>query len=106
MLPAILLPIPGLCPGAVGRPSVVAIMLAVIVAVRPWTGGRQPPAHAPSAACFSATSNLLASPDATLLDDVRIKTMITMHAQDGLTRLAILAREEYVCVESRHWNVA
>jgi hypothetical protein len=35
---------------------------------------------------------------------VTIKTMIAMHAHDGLTRpTAILARE-YICVESTHWG--
>ena len=89
VLPAILLPMPGLCPGAVGRPSVVAILL-VVVAVRPCTRGRQPPAHDPSTACFSATSSLLASPVAAPLDDVTIKTMMAMHAHDGLTRPAAI----------------
>ena len=85
VFPAILLPIPGLWPGAVGRPSVVAILVVVAAAAarpaRPCAAGRrrQPPTpHAsPSAARVSACSLLASAP----VDTIR---MIRMHAHDAL----------------------
>ena len=83
VFPAILLPIPGLWPGFVARPSVVAILVVVAAArpARPCAAGRrrQPPTpHAsPSAARVSACSLLASAP----VDTIR---MIRMHAHDAL----------------------
>ena len=88
VFPAILLPIPGLWPGFVARPSVVAILVVVAAArpARPCAAGRrrQPPTpHASSSAARVSASSLLASApvDAAPLDTIR---MIRMHAPDAL----------------------
>ena len=89
VFPAILLPIPGLWPGFVARPSVVAILVVVAAAARParpCAAGRrrQPPTpHASSSAARVSASSLLASApvDAAPLDTIR---MIRMHAHDAL----------------------
>ena len=81
VFPAILLPIPGLCPGAVGRPSMVAIF--VVTAVRPSsTRGRQPPGRHASPPMRVPSISLLAPPDAAQLDMVIV--MIIMHTHDSL----------------------
>ena len=85
VFPAILLPIPGLCPGAVGRPSMVAIF--AVTTARPCarpssTRAPQPPGRHASPPVRVTSISLLAPPDAAQLDMVIV--MIRMHAQDAL----------------------
>jgi len=63
---------------------------------RHHAGGRRRRETATTGACYLdrprvSPTPAASSPDATPLDDVTIKTMIAMHAHDGLTRPAAIS---------------